>query len=136
MREIELVNLLAAQAEALVFGTDEEQWLSDYDPHTLAAAQPLMALARLLQRALVPVPTPAPFRSQLRRKLSSGARTAGSAETPPATAASVTLSDRRRPRVWLGAAAVGSVLSLAGLLFFWRRRGYPLPAGDRLKFSS
>lgn len=130
MKEIELADLLAAQAEALVSGTDEEQWLSDYDPRKLEAAQPLMELARLLQRALVPVPIPAPFRSQLRQALASRVETSSVAE------GSVTVATRRRPRVWLGAAAVGSILSLAGLLFFWRRRGYPLPAGDLLKFSS
>ena len=124
MKEVEVANLLAAQAEALVSGTDEEQWLADYDSHTLASAQHLMEVARLLRRVLVPVPTPTPFRSHLRQALHSGRE------------GMVTVSDRRRPRVWLGAAAVGSVLSLAGLLFFWRRRGYPLPAGDLLKFSS
>lgn len=129
MKEVELANLLAAQAEALVSGTDEKQWLADYHSHQLEAAEPLMEVARLLRRVLVPVPTPAPFRSQLRRDLFSGA------ETPARAKGSVTISTGRRPRMWLGAAAVGSILSLVGLLFFWRRRGYPLPVGDRLKFS-
>lgn len=124
MKEIELADLLAAQAEALVSGTDEKRWLSDYDSYQLEAAKPLMDVARLLERVLVPVATPAAFKTQLRQALASGAQ------------GSVTVSDQRRPRVWLGAAALGSILSLAGLLFFWRRRGYPLPAGDRLKFSS
>jgi len=130
MKEDDLANLLAAQAEALVSGTDERQWLADYDPHKLEAARPLMEVARLLRRVLVPVPTPAPFRSQLRQALSSGAEPSAGVE------GSVAVSARRRPRVWLGAAALGSILSLAGLLFFWRRRGYPVPAVDHLKFSS
>ena len=130
MKEADLVNLLAAHAEALVSGVDEKQWRSGYDPRDVEAAAALMEVARLLRRVLVPVPTPTPFRSQLREALSSGA------EPPSKVEPSITVSNRRRPRVWLGAAAVGSILSLVGLLFFWRRRGYPLPAGDRLKFSS
>ncbi|MDX1686889.1 MAG: hypothetical protein R3248_02810 [Candidatus Promineifilaceae bacterium] len=128
MKEVELANLLAAQAEALVSGTNEKQWLADYHSHQLEAAGPLMEVARLLKRVLIPVPTPAPFRSQLRQDLFSGAYSSGAK-------GSVNISTRGRPRMWLGAAAVGSILSLAGLLFFWRRRGYPFPAGDRLKFS-
>lgn len=124
MKEVEMADFLAAHAEALISGIDEKRWLSGYQRHEVEAAAPLLEVARLLRRALVPVATPAPFRSQLRQALSSGAE------------GRVTVSTRRRPRVWLGAAAVGSLLSLAGLLFFWRRRGYPLPAGDRLKFSS
>ena len=130
MQDVDLVDLLAAQAEALVSGTNESQWLSDYEPHKLEAARPLMEVARALRRVLVPVPTPPAFRAQLRDELISGATPSSRARNP------VTISAPRRPRVWLGAAAVGSLLSLAGLLFFWRRRGYPLPAGDLLKFSS
>lgn len=130
MKEVEMADFLAAHAEALVSGADEKQWLAGYERHEVEAAAPLLEVARLLQRVLVPVPTPAPFRTRLREALSGGAAIGSGVK------GTVTVSSRRRPRVWLGAAAVGSILSLAGLLFFWRRRGYPLPAGDRLKFSS
>lgn len=130
MKEVEMADFLAAHAEALVSGVDEKQWLAGSEQHEVEAAAPLLEVARLLQRVLVPVPTPTPFRTRLREALSGGAPTTSGMERK------VTVSARRRPRVWLGAAAVGSILSLAGLLFFWRRRGYPLPAGDRLKFSS
>ena len=130
MQEADLVNLLVAQAEALVSNTDERQWLSDYEPRKLQAARPFMEVARLLRRLLVPVPTPPAFRLQLRNELLSGAASS------PRARKTVAISAPRRPRVWLGAAAVGSILSLAGLLFFWRRRGCPLPAGDLLEFSS
>lgn len=130
MKEVEMADFLAAHAEALVSGADEKQWLAGYERGEVEAAAPLLKVARLLRQVLVPVPTPPAFRARLRQALSDGAAISSGAK------GTVTVSAQRRPRVWLGAAAVGSILSLAGLLFFWRRRGYPLPAGDRLKFSS
>ncbi len=97
----------------------------------------LLVLAQQLKRLLVPLGAPQPFRRDLRRRLT-GARLAGPEEILPAIDINSGLPGlaRRvgaqaagnRPLL-VGAAAVGSLLPLLGLLFFWRKRQRtePLP---------
>jgi hypothetical protein len=68
---------------------------------------PLLELAKAIKRVLVPVQPSPLFRAQLQQQLVQG-------QLP---------RERRRYRtVWLGAAIIGSLLSLAGLLFIILRR--------------
>lgn len=109
-----LQDLLAAHAEALNQGQEGVSQLLQSYPSLPPNGRPLLALAWQLKRALVPVPVPASFKAELRQSLLSAA--GGERQAPM-----VVGRGGRRP-LWMGAAAVGSLLPLLGLLLFWRRR--------------
>ena len=120
MKEERVLDLLSAHADALNRGEPHDAWLSR-QTDLPAELPPLLETARILQRTLIPLPVPTRFQSRLLSDLQATMRRR---------------SWRARPRIWVGAAAVGSLLSLVGLLFFWQRRRLPQVWNEHLNFSS
>ncbi len=112
-RDHKLVDLLNAQAERLIRGDADTGALLALFPELAEEARPLMALASALASALQPVRPRAAFRAHLRRGLVDAAqrRRAFHIASP---------HSRHVPGLaWLlGAAAVGSAVSVAGLLAY------------------
>jgi hypothetical protein len=106
LRQTDLLELLAAHADALNLGADNfTPYRFDY-AESGAAVRPLLNLAASLKSALAPIrPRPA-FKARLARQLS---------EHEPAT-----VKTPRRPS-WRRAAVFGSVLSLLGLALLFLR---------------
>ena len=110
MQQHELLQFLTAHADALNVGAEEVQRLLRRYPLLAAETAPLLYLAQQLKQTLVPVVVPAAFREELRAQLTEpqqkrGVGSPGSSRT-----------------LWLGAAAVGSLLPVVGLILFWLRR--------------
>jgi hypothetical protein len=129
-----LLDLLSRHADALNQNERNALRLLQKQRSPLPSdALALLALARELKQLLVPLGAPQPFRRELRRQLTS---------TPQVTLAGMGNNGRlpdlarrvgaqaagNRPLL-VGAAALGSILPLLGLLFFWRKRQRtePLP---------
>jgi hypothetical protein len=104
MNRVELLNLLAAHADALNGERDNAALLLATYPET-TTIWPLILLARSVKQALTPLrPHPA-FRHDLRKRLQ--------------------VADYQRQRAthgrwWWGAAVLGSLLSVTGLLLLFR----------------
>lgn len=110
MRPINLIELLAVHADALSRGDD----LTDIFVETYGAQMPelpaLLYVARRVARHLVPLAAPESYSDALRQNL-------------------IGLDDNDVPRFaflhgrsfWVGAALVGSAVSMAGIsLLYWR----------------
>jgi hypothetical protein len=112
-RHHKLADLLDAQAEKLTRDDADMEMLLALFPELAEEARPLMALASLLAGALQPVHPREAFRTGLRRGLIDAARRRQ-------TLRAIAPSERRQPGLaWvLGAAAVGSAVSVAGLLAY------------------
>jgi hypothetical protein len=110
MQKEDLLDVLADHADALNRGHDSaSHWLARYPVHE-AELRILFHLASEIKKALVPVDVPDQFRLRLHHGL---------------LIQPLPLSDDaagRPNRVWLGVAAVGSLLSLAGLSLLLTRR--------------
>ncbi|MBC7223954.1 MAG: hypothetical protein H5T59_06745 [Anaerolineae bacterium] len=107
-------DILEAQVETLADGEDDALYLRLF-PHLRGRLAPLFSLARYLQQVLVPVRPSPQFRENLREGLLTAARQRAlmPAHRPP----------WRPHREWvIGAAAVGSAMSLAGVAAFLIRR--------------
>ena len=113
LRHHKLADLLDAQAEKLTRGDADMEMLLALFPELAEEARPLMALASMLTGALQPVRPREAFRASLRRGLIDAARR-------HQTFRAIAPSEKRQPGLaWvLGAAAVGSVVSVAGLLAY------------------
>ncbi len=110
-----LQDILEAQADTLAEGGDDTPYLRLF-PHLRTRLVPLLSLARYLQHVLVPVHPSAQFRESLRAGLLTAAR-----QRIPVAAAGGTAW--RLQWEWIvGAAAVGSAVSLAGVAAFLIRR--------------
>lgn len=116
MEERRVADILAAHADNLMGSTGPEVHPR---PDELTQLRSLMDVAERLRQALVPVEPPAAFVHSLGRELIEAARRRQTA------------ARRLRRAIVVGAAALGSVLSLAGLvaLLLMRRRARP-PAGS------
>ncbi|MCS7221322.1 MAG: hypothetical protein RML36_08415 [Anaerolineae bacterium] len=111
-----LVDLLDAQAEKLARDDADMEALLALFPELAEEARPLMALASGLANALQPVRPRAAFRAHLRRGLIDAARRRYTLR------AATSHSGRASRFVWLlGAAAVGSAVSVVGLLAYLLR---------------
>jgi hypothetical protein len=109
--EEQLLDLLAAHADALNEGEDRADHLLAGSPELPSDIAALFLLALGLKRLLVPLAAPPVFRRRLHDDLT--------------TCREVTLrtGSQRGPRfLWLGAAAAGSLLPVLGFLFLRRRR--------------
>ncbi|MFQ5398157.1 MAG: hypothetical protein ACE5E7_01010 [Anaerolineae bacterium] len=107
--------MLAAHADALNAGADGEAfdsaaWVARNYPSEAGRFLSLLLLAHAIKRVLAPVAPPLLFKSELRHRLENYAPTV-EVELRPA-----------RRMVWLGAAVIGSALSLAGLILWLLRR--------------
>ena len=103
-------DLLMEHADALARGEDWTERLLAGNPAHQAQLQPLLSLARLLRNALVPVDPPADFVAALAAELASF-DAAEDGDLHPA----------RRYGV-IGAATVGSLISVAGVTYWLYRR--------------
>jgi hypothetical protein len=110
MKKDELIDILAAHADALIEGRDiSAQFLTRF-PEQSTELSALFQLASSVRSALTPVSSP-DFSSRLQRQL-----------TDYAPSGPITIAPIARPKmVWLVAAA-GSVLSVAGLAIWAIRR--------------
>lgn len=114
MTEKELVEVLSLHADGLKDGVDLAADLMAQKPvEDQRALEALLALARRVQAALVPVEPRPDFVSELKARLSVGAR--------QARLAAIQKQDVRR-RQWIGlAAGVGGIIYLVGLMVVgWR----------------
>jgi hypothetical protein len=118
-----LQDILEAQAGTLAEGGDDTFYFRLF-PHLRARLAPLFSLARHLQHVLVPVHPSAQFRESLRAGLLTAAR-----QRIPAAAAE---GAAWRPQwEWIvGAAAVGSAVSIAGVAALLIRRAQQRASQD------
>jgi hypothetical protein len=125
MADRALIETLAAHADKLNMGTDEEAEYLTTLPEHQDTLQPLLALARGVKNALTPVEPDSAFRENLRLSLLAAARQrlasrlslrAEGSTKPPHP---VHLFRRHRREILIGAAALGSVVSVAGIVAYW-----------------
>jgi hypothetical protein len=120
MTNKEQIEILATQADKLNAGTNEEaEYLATLPEHQ-DTLQPLLVLARKIKDALTPVEPDPAFSENLRRSLLAAAHqravyllSSTKAQHP------VPLFRRRRKEILIGAAALGSVVSVAGIVAYW-----------------
>lgn len=112
-----LQDILEAQVGTLAEGGDDALYLRLF-PHLQARLAPLLSLARYLQQhVLVPVHPSAQFREHLRAGLLTAAR-----QRMPVAAAGGGVAWKPQWEWIIGAAAVGSAVSIAGVAAFLIRR--------------
>jgi hypothetical protein len=104
MNQTELLNLLATHADRLIAGSDDAGMMALYSEAT--AIRPLLLLAHSLGEALVPLRARESFRRELGRQL---------------LATDLSLHTPWRTGLWRRAALLGSLLSLAGVVFLFLR---------------
>jgi hypothetical protein len=137
MADREWIEILATHADKLNAGTNEEaEYLATLPEHQ-DTLRPLLSLARKVKDALAPVePAPAfcenlrlsllaathqrsasrlSLRAEPTRLSSSQAQAEGSTKSQRP----VHLFRRHRKRILIGAAALGSVVSVAGIVAYW-----------------
>ena len=120
MADREWIEILATHADKLNAGVNEEAAYLATLPEHQETLQPLLALARKVKDALAPVePAPA-FCENLRLSLLAAARQRLVSRLSSAKSQRPTyLFRRRRKEILIGAAAVGSVVSVAGIVAYW-----------------
>jgi hypothetical protein len=120
MADREWIEILATHADKLNAGVNEEAAYLATLPEHQDTLQPLLALARKVKDALAPVePAPA-FCENLRLSLLAAARQRLVSRLSSTKSQRPTyLFRRRRKEILIGAAAVGSVVSVAGIVAYW-----------------
>jgi hypothetical protein len=114
MKTKDLIELLAGHADALNRGQDTTAALLTYKGQDAAELAPMLWLARSIKTAMEPMTPSAAFKASLHQQIVQGRQAADAAENA-------------RPIWWIGAAAVGSLLSVAGLMIWLLRRPRPEP---------
>lgn len=109
MRRSELIRMLTLYTDSFLRTPSPAKRNGIEAWQYLPEMQPYVELIEMLQQSLQPVEMRAESRERLYASLLNEDEGA------------MTFLERSTPRMWLGAAALGSVLSLAGL-FLWRRR--------------
>lgn len=111
MKKRELQNILTEHADQLITGRDQtEAFIRQHADQSPELAQ-LLRLAQRICTVLIPVSPRATFIQQLQQDL---------LQVDQQMAVAIPESDRRP--TWIGAATLGSLLSLIGLLLFLRRQ--------------
>ena len=121
MADREWIEILATHADKLNGGPNEEAEYLDTLPEHQDRLQPLVALARKVKDALALVePAPA-FRENLYLGLLAAAHQRSVSRLMSLTKSQrpVRLFKRHRKEILIGAAALGSVVSLAGIVAYW-----------------
>jgi hypothetical protein len=113
MKTETLIELLANHADALNQGRDPTAALLNRHSHASPELATLLSLARSLKTAMEPATPAAAFKASLHQQLLQGYL----APTPQPI----------RSVWWIGAATLGSLLPLAGLLIWFLRRPRPQP---------
>jgi len=129
MADREWIEILAIHADKLNVGANEEAAYLATLPEHQDTLQPLLALARKVKDALAPVEPDAAFCEDLRLSLLAAARqwlasrlslrAEPQAEGSPKSQRPTHLLRRHRKEILIGAAAVGSVVSVAGIVAYW-----------------
>lgn len=101
-----LSEILMTHADGLNQGVDQTHQLVERYADIFPELPVLLRLGQLLKQVLVPIKARPAFSQELRRHLLG---------QPLVLPASVPASNRR---IWIGAATVGSILSVTGVLFF------------------
>ena len=120
MADREWIEILATHADKLNAGTNEEAAYLATLPEHQDTLEPLLALARKVKDALAPVePAPA-FCENLRLSLLAAARQRLASPLSSTKSQRPThLFRRHRKEILIGAAALGSVVSVAGIVAYW-----------------
>ena len=119
MDDTTIADLLSSYADRLLLGDDHTQDYLALFPELRSDLIPLLRLARDLAAWLRPVKPRAAFRHDLRRALVAS----GHRQLSPSLALAPMEHDARRDWM-LGAAAIGSAVSVVGVLaYLWRNRG-------------
>jgi hypothetical protein len=129
MADREWIEILATHADKLNAGVNEEaEYLATLLEHQ-DTLQPLLALARKVKDALAPVQPDPAFCENLRLSLLAAARQrlasrpslrAGpQAEGSTKPQRPIHLFTRHRKEILIGAAALGSVVSVASIVAYW-----------------
>jgi hypothetical protein len=125
MAKRELIEILAIHADKLNEGVNEEaEYLATLPEHQ-DTLQPLLALARKVKNALAPMEPDPAFCENLRLSLLAAARQRLAsrlslrAEGSTKSQRPVPLFRRHRKEILIGAAALGSVVSVAGIVAYW-----------------
>jgi hypothetical protein len=120
MADREWIETLTTHADKLNAGGNEEAEYLTTLPEHQDMLQPLLALARKIKDALTPVEPDPAFSENLRRSLLAAAHqravyllSTTKAQHP------VPLFRRHRKEILIGAAALGSVVSVAGIVAYW-----------------
>jgi len=125
MADREWIEILATHADKLNAGTNEEAAYLATLPEHQDTLEPLLALARKVKDALAPVEPDSAFCENLRLGLLAAARQRLAsqlslrAEGSTKSQRPVHLFRRHRKEILIGAAAVGSVVSVAGIVAYW-----------------
>jgi hypothetical protein len=125
MADREWIEILATHADKLNAGTNEEAAYLATLPEHQDTLEPLLALARKVKDALAPVEPDSAFCENLRLGLLAAARQrlasrlSLQAEGSTKSQRPVHLFRRHRKEILIGAAAVGSVVSVAGIVAYW-----------------
>lgn len=109
MKTNTLIELLADHADALNQGRDTTAALLNHHGQDTPDLATLLTIARSLKTVMEPVTPAAAFKANLHQQL----RQAPHTDTTPQPIRSIW---------WIGAATIGSLLSLAGLLIWFLRR--------------
>ena len=125
MADREWIEILATHADKLNVGTNEEtEYLATLPEHR-DTLQPLLTVARKVKDALASVEPDPAFCENLRLSLLATARQRSvsrlslQAEGSTQSQRSVLLLRRHRKEILIGAAALGSVVSVAGIVAYW-----------------
>jgi hypothetical protein len=120
MANREWIEILATHADKLNAGVNEEAAYLATLPEHQDTLQPLLALARKVKDALAPVEPDPAFCENLRLSLLAAAhQRLASRLSSTKSQRSVHLFRRHRKEILIGAAAVGSVVSVAGIVAYW-----------------
>jgi hypothetical protein len=125
MADRKLIEILATHADKLNAGVSKEAEYLAALPERQDTLQPLLALARKVKDALAPVEPDPAFRENLRLGLLAAARQrlasrpSLQAEGSTKSQRPVHLFRRHRKEILIGAAALGSVVSVAGIVAYW-----------------
>jgi hypothetical protein len=112
MDERTLTEILAAHADHLNRGGNGADYLVMFADHR-DQLEPLLALAERVKGVLVPLQVSPAFRDQLRRDLTAAAQGRKGLSQPA--------RPNHRLELFIGAAAIGVSVSLAGLVAYLRR---------------
>ena len=120
MADRKWIEILATHADKLNVGANEEaKYLATLSEHQ-DTLQPLLTTARKVKDALAPVEPDSAFCENLRLSLLAAAhQRSASRLSSTKSQRPVHLFTRRRKEILIGAAALGSVVSVAGIIAYW-----------------
>jgi hypothetical protein len=119
MADRKMIQILATHADKLNAGVNEEaEYLATLPEHQ-DTLRPLLALARKVKDALALVEPDPAFCENLRLGLLAAARQRLASQLSSKPQRPVHLFRRHRKEILIGAAALGSVVSVAGIVAYW-----------------